>query len=556
MLRSGLMLSAIAAFNLLSAQTRFIDEVFTQSEINVTSNVTYGVNIDFLTSNFASAQTPADITTLQTLVATSQPIPPSFFNPLDSSTVVKVRDVRMDIYEPDQAVDQLQTRPVVVILHTGNLLPPGLNGSPLGTKTDSVNVELANRWARRGYVAITVENRHGWNPLAATLNERRGGLLNAVYRAIHDVKQAVRTIREDASSANTYAVDGNNIVLMGEGTGGYIALGYSTLDDPAEMFIEKFRPDPFDPAVSFIDTTMVGNIDGFGGTLNLYQDNGFSSDISMCVNLGGALADTSWLEPGNVPMVAFHAAFDPFAPFDDGIVIVPTTGEQVVPLAGSNIHVQLANDFGNNDSFASLPDDAVSAVARSLYGTTQSHGSASVQISPSPEGLFPILRPVLPPPFMEEASPWQWWDPNSAVANIVLDSASMLTTGLASMASNPDMSPQKARTYIDTIMWYTAPRVVCALNLGPCSLVGIDETDPIAIGVDVFPNPTADIMNVTSEAAIIRSYQVMDIQGRIIANGNVGTSRFTIDSENFASGQYVLSLQFDEGKVGRLFVVE
>jgi hypothetical protein len=99
----------------------------------------------------------------------------------------------------------------------------------------------------------------------------------------------------------------------------------------------------------------VGNIDGFNGALNLYRTNGQNSDVNFCVNAGGALADTSWLAPGDVPMVAFHTVFDPFAPFSQGIVIVPTTGEQVVEVQGSNVFMKLANDYGNNNSFSTLP---------------------------------------------------------------------------------------------------------------------------------------------------------------------------------------------------------
>jgi hypothetical protein len=554
-LRTGLVLTTFCASLAVSAQTRYIDELFNNSEVNVTSDVPFGVNIDPLTSNFASPSTPGDIMDLQTLVATGQPIPAGYFNPLDPSTVVKVRELKMDIYQPDQNIDNVTDRPVVILAHTGNLLPPPINGSPLGTKTDSLVVELGMRWAKRGYVAVAVENRHGWNPLDSTLNGRRGSLLNAVYRAIHDVKQAVRTLREDQAGPNTYAISADDFVIMGEGTGGYISQAYITLDDPSKMFIEKFRPDPFDPTTSYIDTNLVGNIEGFNGQLTLYRPNGFDSDVEMSVNLGGALADTSWLDPGHPAMVSFHTIFDPFAPFDDGVVIVPTTGEQVVALQGSNVVLQKANDFGNNDAFASLPDDAYSAVARSFYGTTQSHGSP-VTISPTPEGLYPVLRPQWPAPAFEEASPWQWWDPMSPLAMTIIDSTSMITAHQASLASNPDMSASKARMYVDTIMAYTAPRVVCQLGIGPCSLVGIDENDPIAVGIDLFPNPMNEWMTVNSSEAEILSFEVHDIQGRLVRSGNVNMGLFNIDRGSMDAGKYLLSLYFEQGRIAKTFVVE
>ncbi|MFN9325054.1 MAG: hypothetical protein ACK6A5_06680, partial [Flavobacteriales bacterium] len=154
--------------------------------------------------------------------------------------------------------------------------------------------------------------RGGWNPLAATEQERRGQLLNAIYRAVHDVRQCTRTLKADA---NTYRIDPDKVIVIGEGTGGYISLANATLDEGAELFIEKFRPDPFNPNVSYVDTNLVGNLDGFNGQLTLYRPNGQNHDAQFCVNMGGALADTSWLAPGDAPMVAFHTVFDPFAPF-------------------------------------------------------------------------------------------------------------------------------------------------------------------------------------------------------------------------------------------------
>ena len=52
----------------------------------------------------------------------------------------------------------------------------------------------------------------------------------------------------------------------------------------------------------------------------------YSNDINMAFNLGGALADISWLEDGDVPIVSFQCENDPYAPIDTGDVIVPTTG--------------------------------------------------------------------------------------------------------------------------------------------------------------------------------------------------------------------------------------
>ncbi len=548
----ALVSAALGLASTANAQQRYINEVFTNAQITITNDVTYGTNVNFLTSNFASPLVPTDLVTLQTAVSTGQTIPAAYFNPADPSTAVKVTNVQMDIYQPDQALDAVTERPLVIYVHTGILLPPPINGSPNGTRKDSSAVEMCKRMARRGYVAVSMSYRGGWNPLAATEQERRGSLLNAIYRAIHDVRQCTRTLKADA---NTYRIDPDKVIVIGEGTGGYIALANATLDDPNELFVPKFLPNPFNPAVSYIDTVQVGNLQGFNGNLTLYRPNGQTSASNFCVNMGGALADTTWLEPGDVPMVAFHTVFDPFAPFTYGVVIVPTTGGPVVDVPGSNYFMPFVNQYGNNSSFVNLPsNDPFTNRARALYGTTQTHGSNNVQIRTNTEGLFPLVRPQWPAPAQEEASPWQWWDPNSAIAQTEV--APGITAHVASLASNPDMSPTKGRTYIDTIMGYMNPRIVCALQLGPCSLVGIDEASAIAQGVEVYPNPASDRFTVTSAEAIIQRYEIYDINGRLVRTANVNGRQVTIERQGLTAGAYHVSLRFAEGAVTRKLMLD
>lgn len=555
-----LMAVAIAA----QAQDRYLTEVFNANELVVTPDVTFGTNIDFLTSNFSNpAGAGPEVVQLQTAVTLGNPIPPAFFNPADPSTVVKVTNLRMDVYEPDQTVDSETARPVFIYVHTGNALPPPMNGSPLGTRKDSSAVEICNQMARRGYVAVSMSYRAGWNPLGSTLEIRRGTLLNAIYRAIHDVKQCVRNLKADAAGPNTYAIDPDKIILYGEGTGGYITLAAATLDRPAELFIDKFLPDPFDPGTSYVDTTLVGNIEGFGGQLALYRPNGFDSHINFCVNAGGALADTSWLAPGDVPMISFQTVFDPFAPFGNGIVIVPTTGEQVVDVNGSNVFMEYVNAYGNNSSFATLPNpngDPYTDRARSLYGTDQVHGTNTVHINSNNEGLFPLVTPDWPaiiPGTLEEAGPWQWWDPNGALAQTVISPGPPpITAGQASQASNPNFSGNKGRAYIDTIMGYMNPRLVCALNLGPCGLVAIGENNPIAEGVVLAPNPMHDQVRVSSSNAAIRMAEVYDVNGRRVHVQNVDNTAFTLQRNGLKAGAYFITLTFDQGTVTRKLMLD
>lgn len=584
-----------------NAQTRYIDEVFTDAQIVTTSDVTYGTNINFLYSDFSNPGLfGPELVQLQTAVSMQQPIPAPFFDPLDASTVVKVSNLKMDIYEPDQALDTAAIRPVVLYLHTGNLLPPPINGSPNGLKTDSCAIVTCQRLAKRGYVAISVQYRGGWNPLAATVQERRGGLLNAVYRAIHDVKQCTRTLKADAAGANTYGLNTSKMTVWGEGTGGYIALAYVTMDDPAELFIEKFRPNPFDPTISYIDTLLVGNLEGFNGNFALYRPNGFDSEVQMCVNMGGALADTSWLAPGDAPMVSMHTVRDDFAPFSEGTVIVPTTDEEVVIVQGPNVFIPLANQYGNNAAFENLANDPITAAARALYGTTWDRfgdgGTPTTVTIADAEGLYPFVRPLRPWK-ANEASPWQWWDEFSPLAQAIVSAGPPpVTAHQASLQSNPDMSSAKGRTYLDTCIGYAAPRIVCALQLGPCQLgtpdclgvidgpdvpgavcddgnantvndtwnigcvcigqpIGINEPAAAAALV-IAPNPSNDDVRITSPGGKLMAYTLHAVDGRLVRTVGVNANSTVIERNGLESGSYFVTLEFADGKATRKVVLQ
>lgn len=537
------------------AQTRYLDEVFTDEEIMMTT-VTFGTNINFLTSDFSDPNTfGPNIFELQVAAATpGAEIPAAYFDPADESTAVKVTNVDMDIYEPIQDNDDVIDRPVMVYIHTGNFLPPPINGSPTGRKDDLTAVELCEQWAKRGYVAVSVDYRLGWNPIAETVQERTGTLLNAVYRAIHDVKHGVRYLRRDAAADNTFGIDESKIVLYGQGSGGYVSQAYTTLDNPSvELFLEKFLPNPFDPSVSYVDTLQVGNAEGLNGQLTLYQNaDDISSEVHMSVNAGGALADESWLEEGDVPMVAFHSVRDDFAPFTEGTVIVTTTNEPVVDVMGSNYFIQKANDLGNNDVFASIPDgDVYTDAARAMYGSSYEVSFGETEtVNDTPEGLYPIVLP-LADYLSNQASPWEWWDPMSPLATSVVAMIGEMpvTAHMANLGSNPDMSETKGLTYLDTIQGYLLPRVMCALDLegAVCSTPNNVNQITQDNGLVVYPNPASNVVFIEGEENIL-SVAVYDITGKLVDSlkGKSG-NRLEVSITDYTPGYYSFRVRTSSG---------
>jgi len=500
----------------VNAQERYLDEIFTS--VTNSSGEVYGQGVYVFASNVEDG------------ILTGLPAQ---------------GDLRMDVYKP--ANDTETNRMAVVVLHTGNFLPRYFNQSTTGSRKDSSVVVLCNKLAKRGFVAIAISYRFGWDPLNADADVRRGSLLNAVYRGLTDVKTAVRFLKKSvAEDSNPYGIDPSKIVLFGYGTGGYLAQNYSALDRIEELQIEKFTDANGD---LYVDIATMGNIDGSGGNpaVNIYNHAGYSNAVMVGVNAGGALGDSTWLEDGEVPNISFHCPDDPFAPFEHGIVIVPTTQEAVVPVSGSKYIIERSNELGNNDVFSYPYSDPFSQAAY----TACASGHPALGLNAADfEGLFPFRRPTVAPG-RQEASPWDFWSDAVVTATItglnqLLPPASQLnaTTILASsMNNNPDMSATKGKAYIDSIVGYMCPRLVSVAT------VGIDELDVVSSNLSLFPNPAEDVLNIKAlDGMRISGIEVLGMDGKMImSRANLNTAMYSMPVAEMTSGLYLIRILTDRG---------
>jgi hypothetical protein len=483
---------------------RYISEIFTDADLTITQGVIYANNYQVLTGS---------------PVAT---------------------DLRMDVYAPSSSVDPLPERPVIVYLHTGSFLPPVINGTPTGSRTDSTAVEMCRQFAKRGYVAISMSYRVGWNPIATDQDVRTGTLLQAVYRSIQDAKSCVRYIYKSALGGNTFGVDTNAIILGGQGSGGYIALAYATLDKTAELSLPKFLANTtnatygFVQGQSFINQNILGDFEGYGGVAgvnNGANSVGYSSKVHFAFNMGGALGDSIWLEPGDIPMVAFHVMGDPFAPFDNGPVIVPTTGQFVVNVSGSKFVIERANAYGNNNCF-------------NQAGFTDPYTIRANQVNNGEDGLFPLeTNPTL------QAGPWEWFDLPSlqAYATAIGYPASQGDTVYNNaLITNPNMSKAKALAYIDTIQNYVNPRINYCLGLTS----GINESAQVAASLFAFPSPAFDEVTVELRQLnnTMTDLEIYDVTGRQHATAKLGNEKsIKIKRGDMASGIYFARIKTESG---------
>lgn len=503
-------LCALCFFSLV-AQERYLEEVFTS--FNVTPDVIYGQNISILTGAPAA------------------------------------QELKCDIYAP--AEDTETERPLIVVAHTGSFLPPLFNGGVTGAKSDSVVTETCRRLVRRGFVVAAITYRQGWLPESESQNVRTGTLLQAAYRGIQDIRTSVRFFRKNAAEeGNQYGIDPSKIVLWGIGTGGYLSMGGATLDRYEEITLDKFIDS--ETLLPFVDTTLLGNFDAtVQKPLCLPNHLGYSNDVQFAVNMGGALGDTTWLEGAPVPpVIGFHVLKDPFAPFYDGAVIVPTTMQFVVNVSGTRRIVEKANELGFNDVLNNIPGevDPIQQIVN-IFKTVDITLPGNVTIKLGEDHMYPFVTPSF------EAGPWDWWGKPQLDA-VVAGTNAVLGTDfnsdslhIRSQIVNPGMSKEKGTGYIDTVFWYSMPRVCAALDLGCGFTSAVTTLNPADVGFAFGPNPTNDRIELKSGFEFpIEDVSMYDLQGRLVLKHiKVNTERFGFQVDHLTPGMYLMKTKFEQG---------
>jgi acetyl esterase/lipase len=126
--------------------------------------------------------------------------------------------LKLDIYQPDG--DDATARPALVWVHGG--------GYSDGDKSEGPSAEMADAFARRGYVTVSINYRllvpdgcdgNGTVPMEC---------LTAAVAAIHDGQAAVRWLR---ANAGTYRIDPDRIGIGGESAGAITAVGVGIIAD-------------------------------------------------------------------------------------------------------------------------------------------------------------------------------------------------------------------------------------------------------------------------------------------------------------------------------------
>ena len=185
------------------------------------------------------------------------------------------------------------------------------------------------------------------------------------------------------------------------------------------------------------------------------------------------------------------------------------------------------------------------------------------------DGVYPVINPSNSHGF-DEGVVIDWWDPN---AKSPIDGPGM---GLAwneipypgnpaislhdhGLLTNENMSAEKARANIDTIMNYFAPRACITLQLSDCvSDIFTSSTSTIGSNtkIKLFPNPAIDRLTIDAGNEEIESVQFFNNNGQLLKTISLSKVRNKeIDLNNLPDGFYLAKVKIRNEYIFKNFII-
>ena len=210
-----------------------------------------------------------------------------------------VHNLKLDIYQPNQNTDPIEKRPVIVMTHGGAFAG--------GSRADVAS--FCFQMARRGFVAVSISYRLGWNCYASSAFQapcsecwqEAPKLKVAAYRAVQDHRAAMRHVVHNASNLG---IDTAFIFLGGVSAGSIASLSSAHWD---QTEANTFCPTCVDQ-VGLLDTS--GN--------NLTDTYSIKGIINNC---GGIPSNLDVLNGHDIPIIGFHDDGDCTVPYGSGPVL-------------------------------------------------------------------------------------------------------------------------------------------------------------------------------------------------------------------------------------------
>ncbi|MEP1032891.1 alpha/beta hydrolase [Ekhidna sp.] len=200
----------------------------------------------------------------------------------NAALVGTAKDLSLDIYEPSG--DSESNRPLLVLAHGGAFVS--------GTKTSIKDLCIA--YAKKGYVVASI----GYRLINDVSISDSVAFSEGVVLTIADMKAAIRYLRNDAQTINSYGVDADMIFAGGVSAGAIMANHVAYLD-------------PTDTAIPDYLLDHINTHGGFEGNTN---DVVASYEVKGVLSFSGSLFRDVWVTSDDPPIFMVHESGDPVVP--------------------------------------------------------------------------------------------------------------------------------------------------------------------------------------------------------------------------------------------------
>lgn len=192
--------------------------------------------------------------------------------------------LEMDLYQPYG--DSCTLRPLLLLIHGGAFI--------LGDKASNTMKEMADYFARRGYVVASVNYRMGFwlVPGSYYFLER------AIYRATQDVRASLRYL---SAHAHDFGIDTSRVYTCGNSAGGFLALNAAMMND--DDYFPSHKGDIY---------FLLDDLGCLDCSTNRLKDR---FHVKAVVNMWGALTHIRMLTGRpDIPLLCFHGTDDKIIP--------------------------------------------------------------------------------------------------------------------------------------------------------------------------------------------------------------------------------------------------
>jgi alpha/beta superfamily hydrolase len=412
--------------------------------------------------------------------------------------------LKMDIYKPSG--DNNCKRPIAIVIHGGAWVA--------GSKEDINCVLMSRTLAKRGYVVANINWRLGTHkassytmyalcntglahPCAYICDSAE--IYRANFRGMQDAKGAIRFMK----SRNTIdSSDINNVYLIGESAGGFVAMAAAFTDQSSEKHASCFAigdaPNPDSdmtgygciPSNNDLTRPDLGSIDG---TLHIGT---YDATVKGVASIYGGLLDLSILQQAN------------------------DTPDVYLYHQGSDVVVNY--NYGTLLGRMSWECFAQTNLCQTFYFYPRAYGGEGIRQH------FVSLGSGAPTYTADIVTNYQYmndcFDNGHSIDNFTLRSqniANFFAVKIAASGNDP------------------------AFNC----LTSIEANDEMN-RVSVYPNPATEVIIVRSNS-VIRSYTLIDNTGRAVLSGIANQNSIQIQLNFLQSGNYFLEIIDEHGKAVR-----